>query len=361
LEKLLRQQQKEQQLEAAANGGSEEQAAPSDDGEIVQETLVGAEDEDSGAPEGLGRAMLGTFHSICAKILRWNGDLLGALPTVMHDMRGSQNVTFLDGNFAIVDSGEQLRILKESLTEVDVDLKDFDLKPFAVLNAISDIKSKIAAGDDPFQARADRKPLPKALKVAVKVYPLYREKLLATNCIDFDDLIYMAREVLMEHEEVKERLQRRWTHILVDEFQDTSRSQMDLIKLLTSSSLFVVGDADQSIYSWRGAHVGSLSDFADEFEGYLGVGVHTSYLMENYRSTSNIVNAAQKVISASSGKSSSGADKLRQNMKPKRGAGATPRIIACKDEKAEGRQLVRLGRLVSSLFHVSRLFLFVFS
>jgi hypothetical protein len=123
----------------------------------------------------------------------------------------------------------------------------------------------------------------------------------------------------------------------------------------------VVGDADQSIYSWRGAHVGSLSDFADEFEGYLGVGVHTSYLMENYRSTSNIVNAAQKVISASSGKSSTGADKLRQNMKPKRGAGATPRIIACKDEKAEGRQLVRLGRLVSSLFRFSRLFVFLFS
>jgi DNA helicase-2/ATP-dependent DNA helicase PcrA len=341
LEKLLRQQQKEQQLEAAANNNSPSEMAPSQNGEILQETLVGTEDEDSGAPEGLGRAMLGTFHSICAKILRWNGDLLGSLPTVMHDMRGSRNVTFLDGNFAIVDSGEQLRILKECLTEVDVDLKDFDLKPFAVLNAISGIKTKIAEGDDPFQARADRKPLPKALKVAVKVYPLYREKLLATNRIDFDDLIYMAREVLMEHEEVKERLQRRWTHILVDEFQDTSRSQMDLIKLLTSSSLFVVGDADQSIYSWRGAHVGSLSDFADEFEGYLGVGVHTSYLMENYRSTSNIVNAAQKVISASSSKSSSGADKLRQNMKPKRGAGATPRIIACKDEKAEGRQLVR--------------------
>jgi DNA helicase-2/ATP-dependent DNA helicase PcrA len=354
LEKLLRQQQKEQKLEAAANNGPEGETMPNQDGDIVQENLAGGDDDDdSASPEGLGRAMLGTFHSICAKILRWNGDLLGSLPTVMNDMRGSQNVTFLDGNFAIVDPGEQLRVLKESLTVVDVDLKDYDLKPFAVLNAISDIKSKIAAGEDPFQARADRKPLPKALRVAVKVYPLYREKLLASNCIDFDDLIFMARELLLEHEEVKDRLQRRWTHILVDEFQDTSRSQMDLIKLLTSSSLFVVGDADQSIYSWRGAHVGSLSDFADEFEGYLGVGVHTSYLMENYRSTSNIVNAAQKVISASSGKGSSGADKLRQNMKPKRGSGSTPRIIACKDEKAEGRQLARWVGLVSSSFHVS--------
>jgi DNA helicase-2/ATP-dependent DNA helicase PcrA len=340
LEKLLVEQQQQQLMESSSTDPHDRQT-PDQDGEIVQETVGG--DDGSAHPEGLSRAMLGTFHSICAKILRWNGDLLGSLPTVIEDMAGSRNVTFLDGNFAIVDQGEQLRILKESLKEVDVDLKDYDnLKPFAVLAAISDCKSKIAEGKNPFQANADsRKPLPKAVKVAHKVYPLYREKLLATNCIDFDDLIYMARELLFEHEEVRERLQRRWTHILVDEFQDTSRSQMDLIKLLTASSLFVVGDADQSIYSWRGAHVGSLSDFADEFQGYLG-GVHTVYLMENYRSTSNIVNAAQKVISASSGKSSSGADKLRKNMKPKRGSGATPRIIACKDEKAEGKQGVCL-------------------
>jgi DNA helicase-2/ATP-dependent DNA helicase PcrA len=87
----------------------------------------------------------------------------------------------------------------------------------------------------------------------------------------------------MKDRELKERLHKRWPHILVDEFQDTSRSQMDLVKLLTSSSLFVVGDADQSIYSWRGAHVGSLDDFATEFRRYAGDGVSTVYLKENYR------------------------------------------------------------------------------
>jgi DNA helicase-2/ATP-dependent DNA helicase PcrA len=104
---------------------------------------------------------------------------------------------------------------------------------------------------------------------------------------------------------------------------------MDLVKLLTSSSLFIVGDADQSIYSWRGAHAGSLMDFADEF----GTGnVETIYLMENYRSTSNIVKAAQKVISGTSDR----AETLRQSMKPTRGEGPSPRVIACKDAKAEG-------------------------
>ena len=340
LEKLLIQQQQfqEQERSQLQQAPSNDQDDYGDNGDTIVQEHVG----EARHTVGLDRVTLGTFHSICAKIMRWNGEVLGTLPSVTADMVGSQNATFLDGNFAIVDQGEQLRILKECLTEAEVDLKDYDLKPFAVLNAISDVKAKKAAGQDPFLANNNKKQLPKALRVAGKVYTFYREKLLATNCIDFDDLIYMTRELLLEHEEVRDRLQRRWTHVLVDEFQDTSRSQMDLIKFLTSSSLFIVGDADQSIYSWRGAHVGSLSDFANEFEGYLG-GVHTVYLMENYRSTSNIVNAAQKVISASSGKSSTGADKLRQNMKPKRGSGPTPRVVACKDEKAECKYLEFAG------------------
>jgi DNA helicase II / ATP-dependent DNA helicase PcrA len=150
----------------------------------------------------------------------------------------------------------------------------------------------------------------------------------------------MTRELLMENDDVRERLQRRWTHILVDEYQDTSRIQMNLVKLLTSGSLFVVGDADQSIYSWRGAHAGSLSDFEVEFRQDFG-DVSTVYLMENYRSTSNIVEAAQKVISQS-GDSKSGADNMRQNMKPKRGTGPAPRVIACLDDKAEGKLLLVL-------------------
>lgn len=289
------------------------------------------------SPERLSRVTLGTFHSVCAKILRWNGELLSSLPSVTKDMTGSRNATLLDGNFVIIDQAEALRVLKECLKDAEIDLKDSDnIKPMSILSAIGDCKAKVAQGEDPFLPRPkDEGPLPRAFQMALKVYRLYREKLLTANCVDFDDLIFMTRELLLYNEEIRERLQRRWSHVLVDEFQDTSRTQMDLVKLLTSSSLFVVGDADQSIYSWRGAHVGSLSDFADEFHDHLG-GVSTVYLMENYRSTSNIIEAAQKVISRSGGERT-GADKLRQSMKPKRGAGPKPRIIACADENAEGK------------------------
>jgi DNA helicase-2/ATP-dependent DNA helicase PcrA len=301
-----------------------------DDGDsdiIVQET-------DGIMPPGLDRVTLGTFHSICSKILRWNGALLSTLPSVYEDMVGSSNVTNLDGGFAILDQGDQLRILKQCFDDADIDLKKSGLKPQQILSAISNIKEELAKGNDPFKSKEKGKPIPKTMKVAGQIFGSYRQKLFSNNALDFDDLIFLARELLMEHEELRTNLHRRWPHVLVDEFQDTSRSQMDLIKLLTSSSLFVVGDADQSIYSWRGAHVGSLADFADEFENYMD-GVHTVYLMENYRSTSNIVRAAEKVI-GSAGSSSYSKDEKRQSMKPKRGSGPPPRVIACADEKAEG-------------------------
>ena len=338
LEKLL--------VESSSSSPSSYRSSYPEDGSIVEDAFGGGS---SPYPRGMDRVTLGTFHSICAKILRWNGERLRHLPSVDRDMSGSQNATLLDGNFVIVPQAGQLQVLKECLKDADIDLKYYDLKPLPLLTTIGKCKAKLAQGVDPFFPPKSKKPLPKAVQVAHKVYRRYREKLLSTNCIDFDDLIFMARELLLQNPDVREHLQRRWTHVLVDEFQDTSRSQMDIVKLLTSRSLFVVGDADQSIYSWRGAHAESLSDFEDEFRNEFG-DVSTVYLMENYRSTSNIVEAAQKVISRRNGgeTSSSGADDLRRNMKPKRGAGPSPRVIACKDDKAEGMFLVgRLSRFFS--------------
>ena len=292
-------------------------------GDIVEET-------DGIVPPGLDRVTLGTFHSICAKILRWNGALLSTLPSVQQDMVGSSNVTNLDGGYAILDQGDQLRILKECLDEANINLKQLGLKPQQILSAISNIKEELVKGNDPFKSDDKRKPVPKTIKLAGTIFGSYRQKLFSNNALDFDDLIFLSRELLIEHDELRKNLHRRWPHVLVDEFQDTSRSQMDLIKLLTSSSLFVVGDADQSIYSWRGAHVGSLADFADEFKNYMG-GVRTTvHLMENYRSAPNIVRAAEKVIG------SSGKDEQRQSMKPNRESGPSPRVVACADEKSEG-------------------------
>jgi DNA helicase II / ATP-dependent DNA helicase PcrA len=316
-------------------------------------------------PPGLDRVMVGTFHSICARILRWNGDLLASLPSVVDDMQYSSNVTVLDRSFAICDQSEQLRIIKNCLEGRKIDLKTTpDIKPLEILTAVGQLKTERSTGVMN-NNNNNKKPISKIRQIATLIYTDYRQHLLSSNCIDFDDLIQLARELLFHHPPVRQQLQRTWPHVLVDEFQDTSQSQMDLVKLLTSSSLFVVGDADQSIYSWRGANAASLSEFAQEFQTFCtssgsssssgggGGTVNTVYLMENYRSTSNIVKAAQKVISTSSqgggdgeasvssSPSGTGADQLRQAMKPKRGVGPKPRIVAFQDDKAEAEFVVR--------------------
>lgn len=270
LEKLL--------LELSQGKGGAKPTTTDPEAHIIEEYHAG----EAPRVDGLDRVTLGTFHSICSKILRWNGELLSTLPSVARDMAASENFTMLEGSFNIADEGDQLRILKQCLDEKEIDLKSFGLRPRPVLSAIAQIKAMFAEERDPLAADNSFKRSSMAMRIAVQVFKLYREKLLTTNSIDFDDLIYMTRELLMEHPDVRERLRQRWGHILVDEFQDTSKAQLELVKLLTSSSLFIVGDADQSIYSWRGAHAGSLSDFENEFQD-LDRGVQTVYLMENYR------------------------------------------------------------------------------
>ena len=269
---------------------------------------------------GFDRVNLGTFHSVCAKILRWNGNELSSLPSVVKQLIGSGVTASLDSSFAIIDQSDQLRLVREQMKEIGVDLaREKDLKPQSVLNAMA----KVKAGDlDPKVVRKSR-----LLSIAKEIFPRYREQLLLSNSLDFDDLISMTAELLSVNGSIRDSLRRRWAHVLVDEFQDTSEVQLDLVKMLTSKSLLVVGDADQSIYSWRGAQVESMSDFGLAFPC-----VHTVYLMENYRSTTNIVQAAQKVIAGS--KSTSAKD-LRQAMKPMRGSGPNIRVRGCADGKAE--------------------------
>ena len=287
VEKLLTQQQQQQQQ----NVKDDILLPPSNDDDMIyppsnQDEYYGGqivEESESTIPKGLERVTLGTFHSVCAKILRYNGNQLAGLPSVVDDMAGQDLPINLDGSFAILDQGDQLRILKECLDEAEIDLKKSGIKPLVILNAIGQIKESFSQGIDPFQTKDKRKPLPKSMRLAKDVYGLYRSKLFTNNAVDFDDLIFLTRELLTEDKELRQRLHKRWSHVLVDEFQDTSRSQMDLVKLLTSGSLFVVGDADQSIYSWRGAHVESMSDFATEFSNYCDNGVGTVYLKENYR------------------------------------------------------------------------------
>jgi len=339
---MLTHSQYQQQLEAAYSVEKETDNYEKEDDEIYQE-----EDESyNPALSNTDRATFGTFHSACAKILRWNGSLLSSLPSV-----SMYNDTVLDGSFTIIDQTEQLRIVKQCLVECGIDLKGFsnkkDLRPITILNAVSQLKEDDAMGDNRRNNQSNKeggmKMTARVRQIAEEVYILYQKQVLEQNSMDFNDLILKTRELLMTNPSVQDRLRKRWHHVLVDEFQDTSEAQLDVVKLLTSKSLLAVGDSDQNIYSWRGAYPESMTDFVKEFDDCDNEGgVDTVYLMENYRSTRNIVTAAQKVISSQSSSSETSSQvKIRQDMKPMRGAGPLPRVLACADSKAEATNIMK--------------------
>ncbi len=350
LDTMLREDE-DYQNKLAASRVSEKNQEEDDD---IYEEVVGSDNSvDRSADFSssmITRVSLGTFHSICAKILRWNGSELGKLPSIQHYKPKGTEGDILDSSFAIVDQSEQMRIVKQCLTDAGIDLKgsgkgQTDIRPITILNAVGQLKSDDAMETDSRPNGRDEpssgiKMTSKVRRIAEEVYPLYRTALLSQNSVDFDDLILLTRELLKTNEEVRDRMSNRWQHILVDEFQDTSEVQLDLVKLLARDSLLIVGDGDQSIYSWRGAHAESMSDFVRKFEETEKKRVDTVFLMENYRSTTNIVKAAQKVISDD--KSSSNTNALiRQDMKPMRGRGPSPRVLACANAKAEAAFVVK--------------------
>jgi DNA helicase II / ATP-dependent DNA helicase PcrA len=160
----------------------------------------------------LARTTIGTFHKVCADILRYNGKELVSLPSIQQQIVGLRNTTLLDGSFSIMDQTDQLRIMKECLSDLNIDIiKDYKgVKPMMVLNALGDIKqSTLFGGEKP------KGPIPHHIQIAQKIYGPYREKLLTNNLLDFDDLIYLTRELLMVNPVVRQQIHRRWTHILV--------------------------------------------------------------------------------------------------------------------------------------------------
>ena len=202
------------------NSSNKQQQRPPSGGGGSDGTSITEEEFSEGAASPtyireLSRATLGTFHKICADILRFNGNFLASLPSITNEMMGRGNATFLDGSFAIMDQSDQLRIMKECLTMANIDLKESGVKPLLVLTALSDVKSRIVKGEDPFRADPKKKKKPKHVEIALKIYGIYRENMLSNNLLDFDDLIYLSRELLMENPEVRQQLHRRWTHILV--------------------------------------------------------------------------------------------------------------------------------------------------
>ena len=218
----------------------------------------------------------GTFHSICGKILRINAERIG-----------------FTSRFTIYDSDDQKRLMKDIMKEQNVDEKLFPAK--AVLSAISSAKDALVSPEE-FSATAgsDLKN-----QTVAKLYHEYQKRLSAADAMDFDDMICHTVRLFSENEDVLERYSGRFRYIMVDEYQDTNHAQYELVRLLSSvhGNLCVVGDDDQSIYRFRGATIENILNFEDDFRGAV-----TIRLEQNYRSTGNILSAANEVISNNKGR-----------------------------------------------------------
>ena len=213
---------------------------------------------------------VGTFHATCARILREKGEKIG-----------------LETNFVIYDEDDQVKLVRECLEELGLDERENN--PRQVLHGISEAKEQLVLPDDyPTVFRGSYDPL------VGRVYPLYQKKLCANRALDFDDLILYAVRLLEECEDVREHYQRKFKYVLVDEYQDINYSQFQLVSTISDKhrNICVVGDDDQSIYSWRGADVGIILSFQKHYPDAKVV-----TLEQNYRSTRNILDAAYHIIS----------------------------------------------------------------
>jgi len=215
-----------------------------------------------------------TFHSFCVRLLRREGAGLA-------DIRRG-----FTSNFTIYDDDDQVSILKGAYKQLGLD--DKFMQHRAALSRISHAKSHKQTPEDMAQAATD----PTTSRLA-KVYELYQMKLLESNALDFDDLLLESVRLLAHDKVTRERINQRYEFVMVDEYQDTNRSQYELMRLLTEErkNIAVVGDEDQSIYGWRGANIRNILDFERDFPGAV-----TIRLEQNYRSTKNILEAASAVV-----------------------------------------------------------------
>jgi DNA helicase-2/ATP-dependent DNA helicase PcrA len=210
---------------------------------------------------------LGTFHATCARILRREADQFP-----------------FDSNFVIFDSDDQLGLVRRSLADLNVDEKLY--RPQAIHAAISAAKNELLLPDEyPQQTYRD--------EVYKRVYTRYQQFLLANNAVDFDDLLLYTALLMEDSVTTREKYARRYEQVLVDEFQDTNMAQYTLLKHLASfhHNLFVVGDADQSIYRWRGADYRNVLRFEKDYPD-----AQVILLEQNYRSTQPILDVAMRVI-----------------------------------------------------------------
>jgi DNA helicase II / ATP-dependent DNA helicase PcrA len=222
----------------------------------------------------LAKPLLATFHSFCVRVLRRDIEVLRI---------GGEGLT---RNFAIYDDADQQAIVKQAMRRMRLDLKQ--LTPRTVLSRISWAKSHMLDPQEVYLQSAN----PESERIA-HIYEIYRQELRKANALDFDDLLLETVRLLGASGEVRERYNRRYRYLLIDEYQDTNRPQYELMKLLTGPehNICVVGDEDQSIYSWRGADIRNILEFEQDFPE-----VKTIRLEQNYRSTGVILEGASAVV-----------------------------------------------------------------
>ncbi|MCR8745644.1 DUF3553 domain-containing protein [Romboutsia lituseburensis] len=214
---------------------------------------------------------ISTFHSCCVRILRKDINRIG-----------------YNRSFIIYDSADQVTLVKDCLKELNLSDKAFE--PKVVISTISGAKDKLHS---PKEFKQMHMSDARMSKIA-DIYALYQDRLKRNSALDFDDLIYKTVELLRTDSEVLEFYRSRFKYIMVDEYQDTSKAQYELIKMLAKEhqNICVVGDDDQSIYGWRGADIRNILEFEKDYDD-----VHVVKLEQNYRSTQIILDAANTVIS----------------------------------------------------------------
>jgi DNA helicase-2/ATP-dependent DNA helicase PcrA len=282
---------------------------------------------------------IGTFHALFARMLRFDID----------KFRDPDGLTWTK-QFSIYDEADAQSLVKEIVTqELQMDPKRFE--PKKVRWAISNAKNQGWLPDQ-LEANAEGQ----RGKLTADVYRRYRKALAANNALDFDDLLLLPVQLLQQNEQVRRYWHRRFCHVLVDEYQDTNRTQYDLIKLLVTDgkepqayddwsgrSVFVVGDADQSIYSFRAADFTILMGFQDDFGDQAPDDATRTMvkLEENYRSTATILAAANALISNNS-------ERIDKVLRPTRGEGELITLTRCDDEIAEAEAVVHRLRMMEA-------------
>ncbi|HEU4914721.1 MAG TPA: UvrD-helicase domain-containing protein [Candidatus Saccharimonadales bacterium] len=250
---------------------------------------------------------MGTFHSICVRILRQDGDSVG-----------------IPRSFVIFDESDRMHAIKQACKQKMIDEKSFPAKQLAAM--ISNAKNELMTAEE--LGGAGSTP---AQRAAADIFPLYQAALHEAAALDFDDLIQRTAEMLQSQPEIRLKWQRRFKYVMIDEYQDTNAAQYKLVKLLTNAknNIAVVGDDWQSIYSWRGADFRNILNFEQDYPKCTVI-----KLEQNYRSTKHILDAAHAVITRNQQRSD-------KKLWTDSGQGLPVQMLQVVNERAEGEAIVR--------------------